>query len=377
MDATTMDIGGGSPPPDSALRMLEAFHEYAAILTAEGTAAQTKVRLGALSVYVEMQGLKGPAALDGLRLLEAELRAELVQPEQFARFYRFVFFVSREQGQKSLSKATALEAWKLALRGRFGLLDRWCTFVQYHQRHAISEDTWRQVLEFSRHCEDSLHSYDPDGAWPVLIDDFMECMNTCCCCQQAHLLEQGLSLEDVEVAASAGRMAGQGSSYGAGDVLYWHPSDDSPRGSKRRWKEVQEDSLLSINSVMQRLAELPTHASSAAAKRLRTSQHHNRNLLGLDPSGSNLQSSTSLPEAEAVLAGGDGLAKATTTTAAAGAALGAQFPPAMTSARFAQSPSTPPLQLQMAAYQTHHLASFPAPTPGAAGNISCHQPPFS
>eukprot|EP00850_Spirogloea_muscicola_P009650 SM000054S18136 [mRNA] locus=s54:629554:632829:+ [translate_table: standard] len=372
MDATTMDIGGGSLAQDSALRMLEAFHEYAAILTAEGTAAQTKARLGALSVYVEMQGLKGPAALDGLRLLEAELRAELVQPEQFARFYRFVFFVSREQGQKSLSKATALEAWKLALRGRFGLLDRWCTFVQYHQRHAISEDTWRQVLEFSRHCEDSLHSYDPDGAWPVLIDDFMECMYTCCCCQQAHLLEQGLPVEDVEVAAGAGRMTGQGSSYGAGDAPYWHPSGDSPRGSKRRWKEVQEDSLLSINSVMQRLAELPTHASSAAAKRLHTSQHHDRNLLG------HLRSSTSFPEAQAVLGGGDGSAKATTTTAAAGAELlGVQFPPAMTSARSAQPPSTPPLQSQMAAYQTHPLASFFAQTSGAAGNISCHQPPFS
>eukprot|EP00850_Spirogloea_muscicola_P007901 SM000041S15460 [mRNA] locus=s41:230867:234815:+ [translate_table: standard] len=367
MDATTMDIGGGSLAQDSALRMLEAFHEYAAILTAEGTAAQTKARLGALSVYVEMQGLKGPAALDGLRLLEVELRAELVQPEQFARFYRFVFFVSREQGQKSLSKATALEAWKLALRGRFGLLDRWCTFVQYHQRHAISEDTWRQVLEFSRHCEDSLHSYDPDGAWPVLIDDFMECMYTCCCCQQAHLLEQGLSPEDVEVAAGAGRMAGQGSSYVAGD---------SPRGSKRRWKEVQEDSLLSINSVMQGLAELPTHASSAAAKWLRTSQHHDRNLLGLNPSGGHLRSSTSFPEqAQAMLASGDGPAKATTTTAAAW--LGVHFPPAMTSARSAQPPSTPPLQLQMAAHQPHHLASFPTPTPGAAGNISHHQPPFS
>ncbi|XP_060672487.1 defective in cullin neddylation protein AAR3 isoform X2 [Ziziphus jujuba] len=45
-----------------------------------------------------------------------------------------------------------------------------------NQRHNISEDTWRQVLAFSRCVHENLEGYDPEGAWPVLIDDFVEHM---------------------------------------------------------------------------------------------------------------------------------------------------------------------------------------------------------
>ncbi|XP_042503741.1 defective in cullin neddylation protein AAR3-like isoform X2 [Macadamia integrifolia] len=55
-----------------------------------------------------------------------------------------------------------------------------------NQRHNISEDTWQQVLAFSRCVHEDLEGYDPKGAWPVLIDDFVEHMyritpsNGCC-----------------------------------------------------------------------------------------------------------------------------------------------------------------------------------------------------
>lgn len=84
-----------------------------------------------------------------------------------------------------------------------------------HQRHAISEDTWNQVLEFSRSVHEDLGNYDPEGefsfmrhyilgnftlkdlyaiasvhnkkklkncyctcagAWPVLVDEFVDNM---------------------------------------------------------------------------------------------------------------------------------------------------------------------------------------------------------
>ncbi|KAL9254743.1 Defective in cullin neddylation protein AAR3-like protein [Drosera capensis] len=47
---------------------------------------------------------------------------------------------------------------------------------QKNQRHNISEDTWRQVLAFSRCVHEDLEGYDSAGAWPVLIDDFVEHM---------------------------------------------------------------------------------------------------------------------------------------------------------------------------------------------------------
>ncbi|XP_073155723.1 defective in cullin neddylation protein AAR3 isoform X2 [Henckelia pumila] len=94
----------------------------------------------------------------------------------FSRFYDFVFFICRENGQKNITVSRAVMAWRLVLAGRFRLLDQWCNFIEENQRHNISEDTWRQVLAFSRCVHENLEGYDPEGAWPVLIDDFVEHM---------------------------------------------------------------------------------------------------------------------------------------------------------------------------------------------------------
>ncbi|GAA0148734.1 ubiquitin-protein ligase [Lithospermum erythrorhizon] len=103
----------------------------------------------------------------------------MVDFSEFGRFYDFVFFICRENGQKNISKlavSKAVMAWRLVLAGRFRLLNEWCDFVEKNQRHNISEDTWRQVLAFSRCVHENLEGYDPEGAWPVLIDDFVEHM---------------------------------------------------------------------------------------------------------------------------------------------------------------------------------------------------------
>ncbi|GAB2212328.1 hypothetical protein Drorol1_Dr00020288, partial [Drosera rotundifolia] len=95
---------------------------------------------------------------------------------EFSNFYDFVFFICRENGQKRITVSRAVSAWRLVLAGRFRLLNHWCDFVEKNQRHNISEDTWRQVLAFSRCVHEDLEGYDAAGAWPVLVDDFVEHM---------------------------------------------------------------------------------------------------------------------------------------------------------------------------------------------------------
>ncbi|KAJ6926830.1 hypothetical protein NC651_011051 [Populus alba x Populus x berolinensis] len=116
-------------------------------------------------------------------LLKLMSKLELMADfSEFSRFYDFVFFMCRENGQKNITVNKAVTAWKLILGGRFRLLNQWCDFVQENQRHNISEDTWQQVLAFSRCVHENLEGYDPEvseqdhGAWPVLIDDFVEHM---------------------------------------------------------------------------------------------------------------------------------------------------------------------------------------------------------
>ncbi|XP_031477995.1 defective in cullin neddylation protein AAR3 [Nymphaea colorata] len=148
--------------------------------------AECKDALALLSKWVESKGLTSQIIFDGLYRLMVQLDL-LADSRGFLTFYNFVFFICRENGQKNISVSRATTGWNMVLNGRFRLLKQWCDFVEKHQRHNISEDTWRQVYEFSRCVHEDLEGYDPEGAWPVLVDDFVEHMyktthsNGCSC----------------------------------------------------------------------------------------------------------------------------------------------------------------------------------------------------
>lgn len=131
--------------------------------------------LSQLLQIVESTVDKSTPILEELPVLMSRLDL-MADSSQFSWFYNFAFFICREDGQRSITVSRAIMAWKLVLSGRFRLLNQWCSFVEKNQRHNISEDTWRQVLAFSRCVHENLEGYDPEGAWPVLIDEFVEHM---------------------------------------------------------------------------------------------------------------------------------------------------------------------------------------------------------
>lgn len=240
-------------------RMWEMYAEYADIALSEEPPGRIKARLSALSVFAEAQGLTGTAALEGLRRLKTDLSWELAVSARFALFYGFVFFICRERGQKSLAVSTAVEAWHLSMTGRFRLLEQWCAFVQRHQRHAISEDTWRQLLEFSQSINDDLSNYDPEGAWPVLVDEFVD----------------SVYRKSIPSACNVDQMS---LCTGEGDMIVVEPCEQSlgneaasavatPARSKRRRCDYRNEAseLESVNCIAQRLAEM---SSPWASKRL-------------------------------------------------------------------------------------------------------------
>ncbi|KAG5550848.1 hypothetical protein RHGRI_009328 [Rhododendron griersonianum] len=152
------------------------------------------------------------------------MRSELKDDQKFREIYIFAFGWAKEKGQKSLALDTAIGMWQLLFAEKqWPLVDHWCQFLQKvtdsvakHQlihscmnfdslcqrsevkpellrhrhmlalpqpqakaRHnkAISRDTWSQLLEFARMVDPTLSNYDAEGAWPYLIDEFVEYLN--------------------------------------------------------------------------------------------------------------------------------------------------------------------------------------------------------
>ena len=91
----------------------------------------------------------------------------------FAKIYAFVFGYSVEAGQKSLATDVAIELWRLLLAPHFSLLDEWIEFTKSYGRKVISRDTWLQLNEFCKNIRTDFANYDENGAWPVMIDDFV------------------------------------------------------------------------------------------------------------------------------------------------------------------------------------------------------------
>ncbi|KAJ6815871.1 putative DCN1-like protein 2 [Iris pallida] len=122
----------------------------------------------------------GVDSLEKLREKIPSMRAELKDelqcfPDKFCEIYNFAFAWAKEKGQKSLALETAIGMWQLLFAEKqWPLIDHWCQFLQARHNKAISRDTWSQLLEFAKTIDPQLSNYDAEGAWPYLIDEFVE-----------------------------------------------------------------------------------------------------------------------------------------------------------------------------------------------------------
>ncbi|XP_035640343.1 DCN1-like protein 4 isoform X4 [Oncorhynchus keta] len=102
------------------------------------------------------------------------LRSVLNNTSNFKLIYRYAFDFAREKDQRSLDLNTAKCMLGLLLGKTWSLFPVFNQFLEQSKYKVINKDQWCNVLEFSRTINLELSNYDEDGAWPVLLDEFVE-----------------------------------------------------------------------------------------------------------------------------------------------------------------------------------------------------------
>ena len=94
---------------------------------------------------------------------------------EFRDFFRFVFQFSREGTNKTLEKDLVIGLLPILLDlNRAPHLDYFLNFLQSVSNPRITFDEWTSFLQFQQACPVDLVGYDEDGAWPVLLDEYVE-----------------------------------------------------------------------------------------------------------------------------------------------------------------------------------------------------------
>ncbi|EGG03148.1 uncharacterized protein MELLADRAFT_109570 [Melampsora larici-populina 98AG31] len=120
---------------------------------------------------------------DHLQNLSDELKED---DDYFQIIYRYVFDFGKDEGQKSFALETAVAFWEMLIPiaptpdgepFKQEYLEWWFELLRSKGK-AVSRDTWNLFGDFVQQFDDGFKNYDESGAWPSMIDDYVELART-------------------------------------------------------------------------------------------------------------------------------------------------------------------------------------------------------
>ena len=152
--------------PDDVVMLVLSWYMKAATMC---TFTRKEFELGCSRLKVwNLQGLK-----EKMGVLRKQLEGN---DAVFSSVYSYAFDFGKERDQRSMNVDVALALWELILPvTKFELLPNWIDFIKSRQEktRSISRDVWKQLFEFAKQIKPDLTNFDENGAWPVLIDEFV------------------------------------------------------------------------------------------------------------------------------------------------------------------------------------------------------------
>lgn len=102
------------------------------------------------------------------------LRSLLKDVASFKKIYRYAFDFARDKEQKSLDIDTGKAMLQLLLDS-WHLTGAFVSFLSQSKYKIINRDQWNSLLEFIKTVNtNDFNSYDDEGAWPVMLDEFVD-----------------------------------------------------------------------------------------------------------------------------------------------------------------------------------------------------------
>ena len=123
-----------------------------------------------------MEGMEriGCDTSEKLKAAVVALDPAVLDRKSFREFFRFVFLFSREGTHRTIEKEIVAALLPLAIGDRSSHVDSFLAFLAQSSTTRVTLDQWCSFLEFSDTVGPNFEGYEEDGAWPLLLDEYVE-----------------------------------------------------------------------------------------------------------------------------------------------------------------------------------------------------------